>query len=78
MPRPYTGTLPPIAYPGHYIPKRVTNAGAIRFKTRLLFVANSLKQQVLGLEEVDDGVWSLYCCHVLLARIDERDYVLQA
>ena len=23
-PRPYTGTLPPIEYPGHYIPKRVT------------------------------------------------------
>ena len=77
-PRPYTGSLPPIAYPGHYIPKRVTNAGTIRFKQRLLFIANSLKQQVLGLEEVDDGIWSLYFCNVLLARIDERDYVLRA
>jgi hypothetical protein len=26
------------------------NAGTIRFKKRLLFLANSLKQQVLGLE----------------------------
>jgi putative transposase len=77
-PRPYTGGLPPIAYPGHYIPKRVTNAGTIRFKKRLLFLANSLKQHVVGLEEVDDGVWSIYFCHVLLARIDERDYVLRA
>jgi putative transposase len=77
-PRPYTGAVPPIEYPGHYIPKRVTNAGTIRFKTRLLFIANSLKQQVVGLEEVDDGVWSLYFCNVLLARIDERDYVLRA
>jgi hypothetical protein len=34
----------------------VTNAGTIRFKKRLLFMANSLKQQVLGLEEVDDGM----------------------
>ncbi len=77
-PRPYTGGVPPIAYPGHYIPKRVTNAGTIRFKQRLLFIATSLKQEVVGLEEIDDGIWSLYFCHVLLARIDERDYVLRA
>ena len=77
-PRAYAGGLPPLEYPGHYIPKRVTNAGTIRFKKRLLFIATSLKQQVLGLEEVDDGVWSIYFCNVLLARIDERDYVLRA
>ena len=33
--------------------------------------------QLLGLEEVGDGVWSIYLCHVLLARVDERDYVLR-
>jgi putative transposase len=77
-PRRYTGGLPPIEYPGHYIPKRVTNAGTIRFKKRLVFIATSLKQHLLGLEEIDDGVWSIYFCHVLLARIDERDYVLRA
>jgi hypothetical protein len=32
---------------------------------------------VLGLEEVGDGVWSIYFCRVLLARVDERDYVLR-
>jgi putative transposase len=74
----YTGGLPPIEYPGHYIPKRVTNAGTIRFKKRLIFIATSLKQHVLGLEEIDDGIWSLYFCHVLLTRIDERDYILRA
>ena len=56
----------------------MTNAGTIRFKKRLLFLANSLKQHVVGLEEIDDGVWSIYFCNVLLARIDERDYVLHA
>ncbi len=70
--------MPPIEYPGHYIPKRVTNAGTIRLKQRLLFIANSLKQQIVGLEEVDDGVWSIYFCNVLLARVDERDYVIRA
>jgi hypothetical protein len=76
--RPYSGGLPPIEYPGHYIPKRVTNAGTIRFKKRLLFIATALKQEVVGLEEVDDGVWSIHFCHVLLARVDERDYIIRA
>ncbi len=26
----------------------------------------------------DDGVWPLYFCNVLLARVDERDYVIRA
>ena len=47
-PRPYTGTLPPIEYPGHFIVKRITNAGTFRFKKKLLFIANSLKQHTIG------------------------------
>lgn len=75
--RPYTTDSPPIEYPGHFIVKRVTNAGTIRFKKRLLFIANALKQHPVGLKEVNDGVWSLYFCRVLLGRIDERDYVIR-
>jgi hypothetical protein len=30
-------------------------------KRRLVFIANALKQQLIGLEEVDDGIWSVYC-----------------
>jgi hypothetical protein len=52
--------------------KRVTNAGTIRFKTRLLYLATARKAQRVGLEEIDDGIWSLYFCDVLLGRIDER------
>ncbi len=76
--RAYTGTLPPIEYPGHFIVKRVTNAGTVRLKKRLVFIANSLKQLPIGLEEVADGIWSIYFCAVLLGRIDERDYIVRA
>ena len=55
----------------------MTNAGAFRFKRRLLFIANALKQHHIGLEEVDDGIWSIYFNRVLLARLDERDYVIR-
>lgn len=77
-PRAYTGTLPPVEYPGHFIVKRVTNAGTIRLRKRLLFLANALKQHPVGLEEIDDGIWSIHFCHVLLGRVDERDYIIQA
>jgi len=70
--RAYPETLPPLTYPGHFVVKRVTNAGTIRFKDRLLFLANALKQHHVGLEERDDGVWSLYLGSVLIGTIDER------
>jgi hypothetical protein len=38
----------------------VTHAGTIRFKHKLLFLANALKTHHVGLEESADGVWSLY------------------
>jgi putative transposase len=77
-PRTYTGALPPVEYPGHFTVKRVTNAGTIRLKKRLLFIANALKQHPVGLEEVDDGIWSIHFCNVLLGRVDERDYIIRA
>ncbi len=76
-PRPFPRELPPIDYPGHCLVKRVTTAGTIRFKHRLLFVSQALTHHPIGLEDVDDGVWSIYFCQVLLARLDERDYVLR-
>ena len=70
--RAYTGALYALEYPIHFLVKRVTNAGTIRFKTRLLYLSTAPKQHRVGLEEVDDGIWSLFFCGVLLGRIDER------
>jgi transposase InsO family protein len=75
--RPYPAQLPPLEYPGHFLVKRVTNAGTFRFKHRLLFIANALKQHHIGLEEIDNGIWSIYFNRVLLARLDERDYIIR-
>ena len=69
--RPYPATRPPLEYPGHFLVERVTHAGTIRFKHKLLFLANALKEHHVGLEESADGVWSLYLGCVLLGKIDE-------
>ena len=46
---------PPLEYPGHFLVKRVTHAGTFRFKDRLLFIANALKQHHIG--SGGDGRW---------------------
>jgi transposase InsO family protein len=76
-PREYDARLLPTEYPGHFLVKRITTAGTFRFKKRLLFIAHALAPHTIGLEEVDDGVWSIYFCQVLIARLDERDYVIR-
>lgn len=72
-PRPYPESLPPIEYPGHLEIRKVDDRGAIRWKNEKLFLSHTLLGEMVGLEEVDDGVWSLYYSSVLLARFDERD-----
>lgn len=76
-PRAYPHTLPPLEYPAHFVVKRVTAAGTIRFQNRLLFLANALDTYHVGLEEVDDGIWSIFFGTILLARFDERDYLIR-
>jgi putative transposase len=76
-PRPYPGRLPVLEYPGHFLVKRVTDAGTFRFQQRLLYIANGLVDQFIGLEETGDGVWSIYFNAVLIATLDERDYIIR-
>jgi transposase InsO family protein len=75
-PRSYPAQLPPIDYPGHFVVKRITEAGMFRFHDRLIFLSRALDDQHVGLEEVDDGLWSVYFCRMLLARFDERTGLL--
>ena len=43
-----------------------------------MYIANALTNQRLGLDETDDGCWSVYFHRVLLATFDERDYLIQS
>ena len=42
----------------------------------MLFASQAINQEWIGLEEVDNGVWSVYFYDVLLARLDEREMTL--
>jgi transposase InsO family protein len=75
-PRPYPERLPPLEYPGHFVVKKITTGGTFRFRSRLLYLANAMVDQHIGLEETDDGLWTIYFNTILLATFDERDYII--
>ena len=76
-PRTYPTRLPVLEYPGHFLVKRVTDAGTFRFQHRLLYIANALVDQHIGLEEIEDGMWAIYFNTVLIATLDERDFLIR-
>lgn len=75
-PRPFPERLPPLEYPGHFLVKKITTGGTFRFRSRLLYLANAMVDQHIGLEETDDGLWAIYFNTILLATFDERDYII--
>jgi transposase InsO family protein len=77
-PRPYPRRLREPEYPGHFHARLVSNAGMFRFKSRAIFLSQALRQDYIGLEEIADGIWSIYFHDVLLGRLDERTFRLSA
>jgi hypothetical protein len=57
--------------------KKVTTGGTFRFQRKLLHIANALTDQLIGLEETDDGIWSIYFNTVLIATLNEREYIIR-
>lgn len=75
-PRPYPDSLPPIEYAGHLETRKVEHNGMLRWKNSRIFTSKTLGGEYVGLEEIDDGIWSVYYGSVLLARFDEREMKL--
>jgi putative transposase len=70
--RPYPSHLPPIEYPGHFELRRVHHTGTFKWRNRSPFLSSVLAGELIGLEEIDNGVWSVYWSSQLLARFDEH------
>jgi transposase InsO family protein len=71
--RPYPEKTPEPEYPGHFEVRWVRPNGGIKWQGEFLFLSQALSGERVGLEESDDGVWSVYFGLVLLARFDERE-----
>lgn len=72
-PRPYPRRLREPEYPGHYQVRYVSRNGGVRWHNAWVNVSHVLAEEYVGLEEIADGVWSVYFGPVLLGRFDETD-----
>jgi putative transposase len=70
--RPLPAALPEIEYPGHFEVRSVRSGGQIKWQGQQLFLSQVLHRKRVGLEEVDDGLWSVYFGPHLLGRLIER------
>lgn len=75
-PRPFPRKLPPLHYPAHWEVRLVSGNGGIRWKTHRLAVTHALRQQPIGLEPIDDGVWEVWFGPLRLGRMDERQLTI--
>ena len=75
--RPYPATLPPLEYPAHFEVRRVSRNGGIRWHNAWVCVSHVLGEERIALEEIDDGVWTVYFGPLALGRFDERQLVIE-
>ena len=76
-PRTLPKRIEPYDYPAHYLVRRVSHAGTIRVFHNQIFVSNTLHEDYVGLEEVDDGVYDLYWCFYQIGRYELKTNKIQ-
>lgn len=64
--------VPNPEYPAHYETRRVQQVGTIKFYGREIFLSECLSGERIGLEETDDGIWTIHFATVELGRYNER------
>lgn len=59
-------------YPYHFEVRRVLRSGGIRWRQAWVNLSSTLREEYVGLEEVDDGIYDVYFCELLIGRLIER------
>ena len=63
--------LPQLEYPGHFEVRKVRANGDLLWKSKLFFLSEVFSREPVGLEEREDGIWSIYLGPVMVAILDE-------
>jgi len=71
-PRQFPSEPPSYYYPMHFHVRRVSRDGTIRMHAKQFFISSTLREDYVGLEEVDDGVFDLFFCFYQIGRYDLR------
>jgi len=71
-PRPFPRKEPKVDYDPHLEVRVVSHVGTIKFNNQVFFLGEPLRGERIGLEPVDDGIWSIQFGRFELVRLDER------
>ncbi|MDH5760982.1 MAG: leucine zipper domain-containing protein [Gemmatimonadota bacterium] len=58
--RPFPNKLPPLNYPAHFEVRKVSTNGGIRWHSCWVNASHLLGGELVGLEEIADGVWAVF------------------
>ena len=75
-PRSYPARVAEVEYPDSMRVRRVKSHGHFRWKTHDVFLSEVLWGEPIGLEENDDGIFTVYFAHLPLARFDSKTCTL--
>ena len=76
-PRSFPTRLPEPDYPDRFARRFVNANGALALHSKPIFLSAALAGQWIGLDEVDDALWSVFFCDALLGRYDQRNHNFQ-
>jgi len=76
-PREFPSRLPQVSYPDYMQVRRVRSHGDIQYLGRRLFTTESLGDEYVGVEQVDEDVSWLWYCGYLLGEIDHRNWQIR-
>ena len=59
-------------YPDHFEVRRVSRNSGIRWRARWVQVSQTLAEEYIGFEEIEDGIYNVYFCELLIGRFVEE------
>lgn len=72
-PRAYPKRLPELQYPKYFHLHRVCQNGLVYWRGLRIYIGYLLRGEIIGLEQVGDGLWDVYFGPIRLGGFDERD-----
>lgn len=76
--RPLPPRIVPPSYPGHFLVRRVRADGSMKMRGQAVFLSEVLHGQLVGLEEITDGIWNIVYYRTVLGRFDARTRTITA
>lgn len=70
--RRYPERLPELNYPDYYDVKKVSSNGVVYWRNHMVYISHLLKDEWVGLDEIDDGLWVVHYGPIELGRFNER------